>query len=61
MNMDLDVVHQKAHTRQGEHCRGKNKVDRYAQQRKLVFVGIVKWGKILKGRVVPEEAVEDVV
>ncbi|KAF0022147.1 hypothetical protein F2P81_025601 [Scophthalmus maximus] len=46
---------------QDTHWRGNNEVDRYVQQRKVVIVGIEKWDKTPKGRVVPEEFVKEVV
>ncbi|KAI3377392.1 hypothetical protein L3Q82_008586 [Scortum barcoo] len=58
------VVHQKAHGKEGAHCtlaRGNDEVDRYVQQRRIVFVGIEKWDKTPKGKVVPKESVEEVV
>ncbi|KAM3583197.1 uncharacterized protein V6R79_015670 [Siganus canaliculatus] len=61
LTMELDVVHQKAHGKEGAHWRGNDEVDRYVQQRRIVFVGIEKWEKTPKGKVVPEESVEEVV
>ncbi|KAI3351527.1 hypothetical protein L3Q82_020370 [Scortum barcoo] len=61
LTMNLDVVHQKAHGKEGAHWRGNDEVDRYVQQRRIVFVGIEKWDKTPKGKVVPKESVEEVV
>jgi len=36
--IDLCVVNQKTHTKEGEHWQGNNEVDRYVQLRKIVFV-----------------------
>ncbi|GLD70801.1 endogenous retrovirus group K member 19 Pol protein-like protein [Lates japonicus] len=33
LNMELDVVHQRAHVKEGTHWRGNDEVDRFAQQR----------------------------
>lgn len=49
MSIDLKVVHQRAHIKEGAHWRGNNEVDRFVQQRKIVFVGIEKWNKTPKG------------
>ncbi|KAI3352544.1 hypothetical protein L3Q82_005491 [Scortum barcoo] len=54
LTMNLDVVHQKAHGKEGAHWRGNDEVDRYVQQRRIVFVGIEKWDKTPKGKVVPK-------
>ncbi|MEQ2296913.1 hypothetical protein AMECASPLE_029318 [Ameca splendens] len=56
-----DRHHQKAHTQEGAHWRGNDEVDRYVQQRKVVFVGTEKWDRTPQGRVVPEEYVDEVV
>ncbi|KAI3356022.1 hypothetical protein L3Q82_017294 [Scortum barcoo] len=61
LTMNLDVVHQKAHGKESAHWRGNDEVDRYVQQRRIVFVGIEKWDKTHKGKVVPKESVEEVV
>lgn len=61
MNMDLEVIHQKAHGKEGAHWRGNDEVDRYVQQRRIVFVGIEKWDETPRGRVVPKESVVEVV
>lgn len=61
LNMDLKVVHQKALTREGAHWQGNEEVDCYVQQRRIVIVGIEKWDKTPKGRVVPKESVMEVV
>ncbi|KAI3365726.1 hypothetical protein L3Q82_000687 [Scortum barcoo] len=61
LTMNLDVVHQKAHGKERAHWRGNDEVDRYVQQRRIVFVGIEKWDKTPKGKVVPKESVEEVV
>ncbi|MEQ2186452.1 hypothetical protein GOODEAATRI_028612, partial [Goodea atripinnis] len=45
MSLELEVEHQKAHTQEGAHWRGNDEVDRYVQQRKVVFVGIEKWDR----------------
>ncbi|GLD65750.1 uncharacterized protein AKAME5_001719600 [Lates japonicus] len=41
--MELDVVHQRAHVKEGTHWRGNDEVDRFVQQRRVIFVGIEKW------------------
>ncbi|XP_047225642.1 ribonuclease H-like [Girardinichthys multiradiatus] len=61
MSLELEVEHQKAHTREGAHRCGNDEVDRYVQQRKVVFVGIEKWDRMPQGRAVPEEYVDEVV
>lgn len=61
MSIDLKVVHQRAHVKEGAHWRGNNEVDCFVQQRKIVFVGIEKWDETPRGRVVPEESVTGVV
>lgn len=61
LNMDLKVIHQKAHTKEGAHWQGNEKVDCFVQLRKIVFVGIERWDETPKGRVVPQECVEEVV
>lgn len=61
LKLDLDVVHQKAHGREGAHWKGNDEVDRYVQQRRIIFVGSEKWEQTPKGRVVPNESVEAVV
>ncbi|KAE8277286.1 hypothetical protein D5F01_LYC24832 [Larimichthys crocea] len=61
LKMCLDVVHQKAHGKEGAHWKGNDEVDRYVQQRRIVFVGREKWEQTPKGRVVPESSVVEVV
>ncbi|KAM4521331.1 uncharacterized protein V3H82_002118 [Fundulus diaphanus] len=61
LDLDLQVEHQRAHTRDGAHWRGNDEVNRYVQQRRIVFVGIEKWDRTLKGRVVPDVYVDEVV
>lgn len=61
LDMDLDVVHQKAHAKEGKHWQGNDEVDRFVQARKTVFVEVEKWDMTPKGRVVPKESVERVV
>ena len=61
LSMDLVVEHQRAHTKAGRHWRENDEVDRYVQQRKVVFVGIEKWEISPKGKVVPKESVDEVV
>ncbi|MEQ2176321.1 hypothetical protein GOODEAATRI_026747 [Goodea atripinnis] len=39
MSLELEVEHQKAHTREGAHWRGNDEVDRYVQQRKVAPSG----------------------
>ncbi|KAK9517559.1 hypothetical protein VZT92_022919 [Zoarces viviparus] len=61
LTMELEVVHQRAHTQEGTHWQGNEEVDRFVQMRQVVFVGIEKWEELPKGRVVPEESVKEVV
>ncbi|MED6242416.1 hypothetical protein ATANTOWER_004336 [Ataeniobius toweri] len=61
MSLELEVEHQKAHTREGAHWHGNDEVDRYVQQRKVVSVRIEKWDRTPQGRAVPEEYVDEVV
>ncbi|XP_047214804.1 hemicentin-2 isoform X3 [Girardinichthys multiradiatus] len=61
MSLELEVEHQKAHTREGVHWHGNDEVDRYVQQRKVVFVGIEKWDRMPQGWALPEEYVGEVV
>ncbi|KAE8283581.1 hypothetical protein D5F01_LYC18984 [Larimichthys crocea] len=61
LKMCLDVVHQRAHGKEGAHWKGNDEVDRYVQQRRIVFVGREKWEQTPKGRVVPEGSVVEVV
>lgn len=60
MNLDLEVVHQKAHTKEGAHWRGNEEVDRFVQMRKIVFVGIEKWDNTPQGKIVPKDCVKGV-
>ncbi|KAK9519774.1 hypothetical protein VZT92_022482 [Zoarces viviparus] len=59
--MELEVVHQRAHTQESAHWQGNEEVDRFVQMRQFVFVGIEKWEELPKERVIPEERVEEVV
>ncbi|KAE8278064.1 hypothetical protein D5F01_LYC23879 [Larimichthys crocea] len=61
LKMCLDVVHQRAHGKEGAHWKGNDEVHRYVQQRRIVFVGKEKWEQTPKGRVVPEGSVVEVV
>ncbi|MEQ2179732.1 hypothetical protein GOODEAATRI_028191 [Goodea atripinnis] len=45
MNLELEVEHQKAHTREGADWRGNDEVNRNVQRRKVFFVGIEKWDR----------------
>ena len=55
--LELDVVHQKAHTKEGEHWQGNREVDHYVQLRKVVFIEIEEWEDGPMGRIVPEKSV----
>uniref|UniRef100_A0AAV2LBQ8 Integrase catalytic domain-containing protein n=1 Tax=Knipowitschia caucasica TaxID=637954 RepID=A0AAV2LBQ8_KNICA len=61
MFIQVNVYHQKAHAKEGEHWAENKEVDNFVQLRKIVLVGAEKWERTEKGRIVPSECIMETV